>query len=287
MDGLPNVAYRHIETHRISGALGAEISGVDLSHDLSDDVLGELRQALHENLVIFLRGQQITPAQQLAFARRWGEIHLHPFVEGIPDYPEILEIKKAEADKRNFGGTWHTDQMFAPRPAMGTMLYALTVPDHGGDTMWTNQYLAYESLSDAMRRMIDPLKVVAMGEGTKKYGGKTRKEFYADRLTTDRLPDAAFDPAGVHLPVPLVAGRAGVLGQPLHAALRDQRLSGGVPADAPHHHSGGCAGLVAGRRALPGPARGQAPGPYSSGWPFGVVVAQRHRRPGPVRRGLR
>lgn len=149
MDGLPNARYRHIETQKISGALGAEISGVDLSHDVSEEVLGELRSALQENLVIFFRDQKITPGQQLAFAKRWGEIHLHPFVAGIPDYPEILEIKKAEADKRNFGGTWHTDQMFAPKPAMGTMLYALKVPEYGGDTMWTNQYLAYETLSDA------------------------------------------------------------------------------------------------------------------------------------------
>ena len=189
MDGLPNARYRHIETHRIAGALGAEITGVDLAQELSNEVLGEIRSALHENLVIFFRDQRITPGQQLAFARRWGDIHLHPFVAGIPDYPEILEIKKAEADKRNFGGTWHTDQMFAPRPAMGTMLYALRVPEYGGDTMWTNQYLAYEALSDVMRKMIDPLKIVAMGEGTKKYGGKSRKEFYADRLTTVKVID--------------------------------------------------------------------------------------------------
>ena len=189
MDGVPNTHYRHIETRKISGALGAEIAGVDLSRDISGVVLAEIRAALHENLVIFFRDQDITPEQQLTFARRWGEIHLHPFVEGIPEYPEIIEIQKADGDKRNFGGSWHTDQMFNPRPAMGTMLYCHRVPEYGGDTLWTNQYLALESLSPALRKTLALLKVVAKGEGTKKYGGKSRREFYGERLKTVRVKD--------------------------------------------------------------------------------------------------
>ena len=189
MDGLPNTQYRHIETHPVAGALGAEISGVDLSHDLSDSIMAEIRAALMEHQVIFFRDQQITPAQQVAFARRWGEIHMHPYVAGLSDHPEIIEIKKSEGDKRNFGGTWHTDQMFNPRPAMATMLYCRQVPDHGGDTLWTNQYLALETLSPAMQAMLAGLKVVAKGEGTKKYGGKSRREFYGERLATVAVKD--------------------------------------------------------------------------------------------------
>ena len=189
MDGLPNTKYRHIETHRIAGALGAEISGVDLAQPLSDDVMAEVRAALLGNLVIFFRDQKITPEQQLAFAKRWGAIHLHPFVEGIPDYPEILEIKKSDGDRRNFGGTWHTDQMFNPRPAMATMLYSHKVPEFGGDTLWTNQYLALQTLSPAMQAMLAPLKVVARGEGTKKYEGKSRRQYYGERLATVRVKD--------------------------------------------------------------------------------------------------
>ncbi|HST74276.1 MAG TPA: TauD/TfdA family dioxygenase [Acetobacteraceae bacterium] len=189
MDGIRNTRFRHIEANRIAGALGAEIAGVDLARDIGDEVMDEIRAALHENLVIFFRDQALTPERQLAFARRWGEIHLHPFVEGLPEHPEILEIRKAETDKRNFGGTWHSDQMFAPQPALGTMLYARRVPEAGGDTMFTNQYLAYETLSDGMRRMLDPLRAVSVGEGGKKYGGKSRREFYADRLTTVKVRD--------------------------------------------------------------------------------------------------
>jgi taurine dioxygenase len=189
MDGMRNTRFRHIEAHRIAGALGAEITGVDLARDIDDAMMDEIRAALHENLVIFFRDQRLTPDRQLAFARRWGEIHLHPFIEGLPAHPEIIEIRKAETDKRNFGGTWHSDQMFAPQPAMGTMLYARQVPEAGGDTMFTNQYLAYESLSDGMRQMLEPLRAVSVGEGGKKYGGKSRREFYADRLTTVKVRD--------------------------------------------------------------------------------------------------
>ena len=110
--------------YRIAGSLGAEISGVDLSEDLPDDVLAEVRAALLDNCVIFFRNQSLTPKQQLRFARRWGEIHLHPFMQGMADYPEILEIIKTPEDKKNFGGSWHTDQMFSPAPAMGTIVCA-------------------------------------------------------------------------------------------------------------------------------------------------------------------
>lgn len=177
MDGSFNSQFRTISVHRVAGALGAEISGVDLSQDLPDQVIEEIRCALLDHLVIFFRDQDLTPQRQLAFARRWGEIHLHPFMVGMPDCPEVLEIRKTPADKRNFGGSWHTDQMFSPRPAMGTMLYAKQVPRVGGDTMFSNQYLAYDTLSDGMKRMISGLRGVCVGD--KKRGGVSRLDFNA------------------------------------------------------------------------------------------------------------
>jgi taurine dioxygenase len=183
MTALRNSGYRHLEVEKISGSLGAEVSGVDLSQDLPDEVIAEIRQALLDNLVIFFRDQVMTPAQQLAFARRWGEIHLHPYMQGMEDYPEILEIVKTPADKKNFGGSWHSDQMFTAKPAMGTMLYGKVIPSAGGDTLWTNQYLAYESLSEGMRRMLDPLKAVSRGDNFSSHDGKTRKEYYADKIS--------------------------------------------------------------------------------------------------------
>ena len=182
MSALPNRDYRHIEVNRIAGALGAEVEGVDLSRDLDDAVLQEIRKALLEHLVIFFRDQDLTPERQLAFARRWGDIHLHPFMAGMDDHPEILEIKKTPSDKKNFGGSWHSDQMFAAQPAMGTMLYAKQVPSAGGDTMFTNQYLAYETLSDGMKAMLAGLKAVSRGDHFKGHGGKSRQDYYADKI---------------------------------------------------------------------------------------------------------
>jgi len=112
--------FQRIDIKPVAGALGAEVGGVDLA-DVDDGTFAEIRRALNENLVIFFREQDMTPEQQLAFARRWGDIHLHPFMKGMDDHPELLEIKKTPADSRNFGGAWHSDQMFSPQPAMGTM----------------------------------------------------------------------------------------------------------------------------------------------------------------------
>ncbi len=177
MDGMSTLRNRIIETHPIAGSLGAVVTGVDLSKPMDGQTLAELRAALLDHLVIFFRDQDLTPAAQLAFARHWGEIHLHPFMSGMPDQPEVLEIRKTPADKRNFGGSWHTDQMFSPKPAMGTMLYAKQVPSVGGDTMFSNQYLAYDALSDGMKRMLARMNVVCVGD--KKRGGISRKDFNA------------------------------------------------------------------------------------------------------------
>jgi taurine dioxygenase len=172
MDGTQFNRYRYLQANRISGSLGAEITGVDLSKPIDDAVLVEIRAALLDHLVIFFRDQDMTPATLLAFARRFGDIHKHPFIAGMPDYPEVLELSKKPTDKRNFGGDWHTDQMFASEPAMGTMLWAKQVPDAGGDTLFANQYLAYESLSDGMKRMIANVRGVCVGD--KKKGGVSR-----------------------------------------------------------------------------------------------------------------
>ena len=189
MNAPRNTQYRHLDVQKIAGSLGAEVRGVDLSKDVSDEVLAEIRAALLDNLVIAIRDQSITPDQQLAFARRWGEIHLHPFMQGMDDYPEILKIVKRPTDKKNFGGSWHTDQMFSPSPAMGTMLYALEVPSAGGDTLFTNQYLAYDNLSDAMKDIAGQLRTVCVGDNFKAANGLSRKERYDRQMSEMKVKD--------------------------------------------------------------------------------------------------
>ena len=116
-------SYRRIEVKPIAGALGAEIASVDLGI-LDDETFKEIEAAWLEHLVVFFRCQTITPEQQVAFAKRFGKIHYHPFMKGMDEHPEILEIIKEEGDTRAFGEVWHTDQMFNPKPAKATILYA-------------------------------------------------------------------------------------------------------------------------------------------------------------------
>jgi len=176
--------FQEIEVIPASPSLGAEIRGVDLSRPLDDRVLAEIRRALLDHCVIFFREQDLTPETQLAFARRFGDIHLHPFMKGLEAFPEVLPIVKAETDNRNFGGVWHTDQMFAPQPAMGTLLYALEVPASGGDTLFANMYLAYEALSGGLRARIDGR--AASNSSLKADAGATRE----DRRASDGRDDA-------------------------------------------------------------------------------------------------
>jgi len=170
--------YQTIDVKPIAGALGAEVSGPDLSKPLDDDVFAEIRRAWLENNVIFFRDQDMTSDQYLAFAKRWGGIHLHPYMQGLPDHPEIFEIEKKEGDVRNFGNRWHTDQMFTAQPAMATMLYAKELPPVGGDTQFANLYLAYDALSDGMKEMLGRMKSVNNGDNKRRYGGLSRAERY-------------------------------------------------------------------------------------------------------------
>jgi len=146
-----------MEIRRIAGALGAEVLGVDLAAALSATTVAGIRRAFLEHQVIFFRDQDLSPAQFMAFARHMGKPVEYPFVKGIEGFPEVIEVKKLEHEKHNFGGIWHSDTAYLDIPPMGSMLLAREVPATGGDTEFANQYLAYESLSEGMRRLLDPL----------------------------------------------------------------------------------------------------------------------------------
>lgn len=145
--------YKHIQVNPIAGALGAEISNVDLAQ-LDDEIFAEIHHAFLENLVIFFREQNITPDEQVAFSARFAPIGYYPFLKGLPDHPEVIEVRKEPDDKLNFGGVWHTDTAYLAKPPMGSVLYAKEIPESGGDTMFANLYLAYETLSESMKGML-------------------------------------------------------------------------------------------------------------------------------------
>ena len=146
-----------MQVQRIAGALGAEILGVDLSKSFSEE---EIRQAFLEHQVIFFRDQKLDPAQFMAFARAMGRPIEYPFVKGIAGFPEVIEVKKLEHERHNFGGIWHSDTAYLDEPPMGSMLLAREVPPYGGDTEFANQYLAYETLSSQLQKLLSGLKAV-------------------------------------------------------------------------------------------------------------------------------
>jgi taurine dioxygenase len=167
-----------MEIRPLAGAIGAEIFGVDLAAPLDDETVAAIRRAWLDHLVIFFRDQELPPAEFLAFARHFGEPIEYPFVKGIEGFSEITPVVKLEQERVNFGGLWHSDTTYLEIPPMGTMLVAREVPPHGGDTLFANMYLAYESLSAGMRRLLDGL--VAVNSSAKADTTKTREDRMRD-----------------------------------------------------------------------------------------------------------
>jgi taurine dioxygenase len=155
---------------------------VDLSSTLDADVVAEIRTALLEHLVVFFRDQDLTPARQLEFARCFGEPMEYPQLRGLPDCPLVTPVIKLEHETVNFGGVWHSDTSYLERPPMASMLYAIEIPPYGGDTLFANQYLAYESLSDGLKATLASL--VGVNTSTKAEVSRTRE---------DRLRDAGVE----------------------------------------------------------------------------------------------
>ncbi len=146
--------YRHIEVMPVSPTLGAEIGGVDIAAGISELQFAEIHQAFVDYSVIFLRNQDMTPDQHIAFAERWGQININRFFRPVDTHPQIAEVRKEPHQKNNIGAQWHTDHSYDQIPALGSILYAREVPRVGGDTLFASMYAAYEALSDGMKHML-------------------------------------------------------------------------------------------------------------------------------------
>lgn len=152
--------YQHITVKPLAGAIGAEIFGADLSQPVPPATLDEIRRAFLENLIIVFRDQDLTPDSQKAFARNFGSAHINSFFPTVEGHPDVQLVAKNPEDTRNVGDRWHTDVSYVGKPPLGSMLYALEVPEYGGDTMFSSTYKAYETLSDGMKELLSGLNAV-------------------------------------------------------------------------------------------------------------------------------
>ncbi len=178
-----------IDIRPVAGALGAEITGVNLASDLSNEAFDRVHQAFLDHQVIFFRNQHdLTPEAHKAFGRRFGSLNIHPYVAGMKDHPEIMEIIKEPEEKTNFGGGWHTDMSFLEAPAIGSILHAIEVPPFGGDTLFASQRTAYEALSDGLKETLSGLTAIHSAKG--EYGPKGQSALGRQSMETKEAADA-------------------------------------------------------------------------------------------------
>ena len=153
--------YTQINVTPLSSAIGAEIGNVDISKDLSSTVITEIRSALLEHLVIFFRDQDLSnPERHKMFTKYFGDLFIHPNFNLGQNNPEMVYLTRKPGDTAAAGEKWHADTRMMKNPPMGAVLFALEVPDWGGDTLFANQYMAFENLSPGMKKLLMNLKAV-------------------------------------------------------------------------------------------------------------------------------
>jgi len=179
------------QVKRITGSLGAEISGVKLN-DLSNEQFDGICTAFADHSVLVFRNQDLTHDEHVAFARRFGDLEVHPIVNGMDERPEMIKMLKPAGESASFGVGWHTDNSFFAEPSMGSVVYSHVVPPHGGDTLFANQYLAYERLSDGMKRILDGAGAVHSAKYA--YTSETAEEKYEGKTAiTYKRSDSVYD----------------------------------------------------------------------------------------------
>jgi taurine dioxygenase len=142
-----------LQVSRLTAALGAIVEGVRLSDELSEPCIDQLKSLLVEHQLLLFREQPLTPQEQVRFARRFGELHIHPIYPLLPELPEIL-VLDTHADFLPDNDNWHTDVTFTATPPMAGILAAKQLPSVGGDTLWSSGFAAYEALSRPMRDLL-------------------------------------------------------------------------------------------------------------------------------------
>lgn len=194
--------------NRLSDALGAEATGITLASDVDETVIRRIEDALCEHLVLVFRDQDLAPGEQVAFARRFGELVVRVSGEFLhPEHPEVLMLSNRMVDGKYTGATaayagevWHTDLTYAARPSMGSMLHALEVADEGGDTAWANMYMAYETLPDETKRRIEGRQAIHVRDRRSNPRALPSDQFDrdVDKYYSIKVPDSLHPMVRVH-----------------------------------------------------------------------------------------
>ncbi|HJM28697.1 MAG: TauD/TfdA family dioxygenase [Acidimicrobiales bacterium] len=153
---LQKLTWEHFNVHQMSPTIGAEIEGPDLSTDLPQEVIDDIQQALWDYKVIFFRNQNITSEQQIQFARRFGDLEIHPFLPPNSETPELVRFEK-NAKAAGYENQWHHDVTWREEPSRSAILRAIKIPPVGGDTLFVDANAAYEGLPDEIKEKIDTL----------------------------------------------------------------------------------------------------------------------------------
>lgn len=188
-----------ITVRPLSHALGAEIQGVDLGKPFSNSEFDRIHRTFLERGILLFRDQKITREQHIAFSRRFGELDRHDSLphDRHPDYPELLLVTNIpekdgkESASKYTGQQWHSDMSFTLEPSLGSLLRGIIIPPVGGDTMFTNMTLAYDTLSEGMKKMIEPLYAIHTGR-RKVTDADTARASGSRRGSTRRSPSRSF-----------------------------------------------------------------------------------------------
>ncbi len=172
-----------LEVTPLAPAVGAELRGIDLSRPLPPAMLARLREIWLAAGVLVLPDQPLSSEAFLAFARALGEVSEYPFLRGLAGFPEITEVVKLEHETVNFGGVWHADTTYLPRPPMATLLLARETPPTGGDTLFASQAAAFEALPDTTQQQL--LGMRAINSSAKAEVSRTREDRLRDAPRTD------------------------------------------------------------------------------------------------------
>ena len=172
-----------LEIAPLTTHIGAEVHGIDLRDELGDEVIGDIRSALLTHKVIFFRDQDLTEDQHIAFARRFGELEVHPITPKDQPHPEIFHLKTNPVTRpgsKTGADLWHSDVTWRAEPSLGSLLRARIMPEVGGDTMFADMVAAYEGLSPAMKEWLPSLTAVHDGSVFATLQGKSKESFWEE-----------------------------------------------------------------------------------------------------------